>query len=44
MAVEGRAHSIRLKAGSNDVLAKVSPNYLADPVFAMLRDVPVCGQ
>lgn len=29
VAVEREAHDIRLRVGSNDVLAKVSPNYLA---------------
>lgn len=32
VAVEREAHNIRLRVGSNDVLAKVSPNYLASPI------------
>lgn len=33
VAVEREAHGIRLKVGCNDVLAKVSPNYLAKPIY-----------
>ena len=46
MAAERETHNIRLKVGSNDVLAKVSPSYLAKPIFltALLSDVPVYGQ
>lgn len=42
---EGNAN-IRLRVGSNDVLAIVSPNYLAKPIFltVLTRDVLVYGQ
>lgn len=46
VAVGGETRNIRLKVGTNDVLAKVSPNYVVKLIFltAVMRDVPVCGQ
>lgn len=45
VAVERETNNIRLKAGSNDVLAKINPNYLPSLIYltAVLSNVPLNG-